>query len=220
MAQSGAVRATLVVRPSFGLLLKRFVDSNDGRGLGMVVIFAAIGVVVLARSSVPAAVVAGGVLAYLVVGVARRLRYEVAASEIRVGNIVRTHVLPLASITGLGVETLNYESGGNRYRVLVGTNRVGRNGRPVVIPAIATERKRPEAVEQMIEESHRIFAAAVAVHDEPSGTPVVTHGEPAAAAAGWHADPLGRHEQRYWDGARWTAHVSDGGVLGVDPLSG
>lgn len=26
-------------------------------------------------------------------------------------------------------------------------------------------------------------------------------------AAGWHPDPLGRFDSRYWDGARWTQHV-------------
>ena len=36
--------------------------------------------------------------------------------------------------------------------------------------------------------------------------------------AGWHPDPLGRHQLRYWDGARWTEHVGDSGVAGVDPL--
>lgn len=36
--------------------------------------------------------------------------------------------------------------------------------------------------------------------------------------AGWHPDPLGRHELRYWDGARWTEHVGDSGVVGVDAL--
>jgi uncharacterized protein DUF2510 len=33
----------------------------------------------------------------------------------------------------------------------------------------------------------------------------------------WHPDPTGRHEMRYWDGARWTDHVSDAGVQSVDP---
>jgi len=26
--------------------------------------------------------------------------------------------------------------------------------------------------------------------------------------AGWYPDPAGRHEHRYWDGARWTEHVA------------
>ncbi|EED6225551.1 DUF2510 domain-containing protein, partial [Salmonella enterica subsp. enterica serovar Haifa] len=25
--------------------------------------------------------------------------------------------------------------------------------------------------------------------------------------AGWHPDPSGQFEQRYWDGATWTEHV-------------
>lgn len=36
--------------------------------------------------------------------------------------------------------------------------------------------------------------------------------------ANWHPDPTGRHELRYWDGNAWTAHVSDRGVQGNDPL--
>lgn len=38
--------------------------------------------------------------------------------------------------------------------------------------------------------------------------------------AGWHPDPGGRHEYRYWDGSRWTDDVSDGGVAARDPLPG
>jgi hypothetical protein len=36
---------------------------------------------------------------------------------------------------------------------------------------------------------------------------------------GWYPDPSGRHEQRFFDGTRWTDHVVDGGVTGVDPVS-
>lgn len=39
----------------------------------------------------------------------------------------------------------------------------------------------------------------------------------AAPAAGWHPDPTGRHELRYWDGRQWTADVSDQGVTSTDP---
>lgn len=35
--------------------------------------------------------------------------------------------------------------------------------------------------------------------------------------AAWYADPFGRHERRYWDGAKWTEHVGSRGVQGVDP---
>lgn len=34
----------------------------------------------------------------------------------------------------------------------------------------------------------------------------------------WLADPSGRHELRYFDGTRYTEHVSDGNKISVDPL--
>jgi DNA-binding XRE family transcriptional regulator len=37
---------------------------------------------------------------------------------------------------------------------------------------------------------------------------------------GWHADPWGRHEVRYFDGNAWTEHVSDAGQVGTDPPDG
>lgn len=40
----------------------------------------------------------------------------------------------------------------------------------------------------------------------------------AEQAAGWLNDPYGRYQQRYWDGAAWTAHVATNGVQQVDPL--
>jgi uncharacterized protein YxjI len=35
--------------------------------------------------------------------------------------------------------------------------------------------------------------------------------------ADWYPDPSGRHEHRYWDGSRWTEHVSSHGRQSVDP---
>jgi len=40
---------------------------------------------------------------------------------------------------------------------------------------------------------------------------------PTMPPPGWFADPLRRHEFRYWDGATWTEHVSDAGRGSVDP---
>ena len=37
--------------------------------------------------------------------------------------------------------------------------------------------------------------------------------------AGWFADPTGRAELRWWDGANWTEHVSTGGQVSTAPLS-
>ena len=36
--------------------------------------------------------------------------------------------------------------------------------------------------------------------------------------AGWHADPFGRHQHRYWDGRAWTAHVANDGVATTDEV--
>lgn len=41
---------------------------------------------------------------------------------------------------------------------------------------------------------------------------------PPASPARWAPDPSGRHEQRWWDGIRWTEHVLDAGAQGLDPL--
>lgn len=38
-------------------------------------------------------------------------------------------------------------------------------------------------------------------------------------AAGWHKDPIGSHELRYWDGSAWTEHVSDQGAMSIEPLT-
>jgi len=42
-----------------------------------------------------------------------------------------------------------------------------------------------------------------------SGTPSVP--------ADWYKDPSGRFEYRYWDGQKWTEHVSRGGTVHKDP---
>jgi hypothetical protein len=35
---------------------------------------------------------------------------------------------------------------------------------------------------------------------------------------GWHRDPSGRHEHRFWDGAGWTDDVSDAGIESKDAV--
>jgi hypothetical protein len=36
---------------------------------------------------------------------------------------------------------------------------------------------------------------------------------------GWHTDPTGRHETRYFDGVAWTDHVVDGKDSSVDAFT-
>ena len=53
----------------------------------------------------------------------------------------------------------------------------------------------------------------VAVVAEPEVAPAAESTVP----AGWYADPSGRFELRYWDGAAWTEHVSRAGQQFTDP---
>jgi uncharacterized protein YxjI len=45
-------------------------------------------------------------------------------------------------------------------------------------------------------------------------------GAPGQHPQGWYPDPFGRHETRWWDGARWTEHVASHGRQAVDPPTG
>jgi hypothetical protein len=58
-------------------------------------------------------------------------------------------------------------------------------------------------------------AAAAAVTPEPAAD--VAPPAESAVPAGWYADPSGRFELRYWDGAAWTEHVSRAGQQFTDP---
>lgn len=44
------------------------------------------------------------------------------------------------------------------------------------------------------------------------------HDPDAPLPEGWHPDPAGHAELRYWDGHRWTAHISTGGRLWLSPI--
>lgn len=56
---------------------------------------------------------------------------------------------------------------------------------------------------------------AAAVPEIGVAIPVASPPPPPPA---WAADPTGRHEHRYWDGAAWTHHVANGGVASTDPM--
>ena len=42
---------------------------------------------------------------------------------------------------------------------------------------------------------------------------------PSQPPAGWYPDPTAQFEQRYWDGAQWTEHVSTAGQQSTSPLA-
>lgn len=50
-------------------------------------------------------------------------------------------------------------------------------------------------------------------------TPATPPADPPPPPPGWRADPTARHEVRYWDGSRWTEHVSNQGEQSTDPPS-
>lgn len=41
---------------------------------------------------------------------------------------------------------------------------------------------------------------------------------PPLLESGWYGDPSGRYEARYWDGQKWTGHISHYGATGNDPI--
>lgn len=51
------------------------------------------------------------------------------------------------------------------------------------------------------------------------GTDVTQSSAPGIPAGGWYADPTGRFQYRYWNGAAWTSHVASGGVQTLDEPS-
>lgn len=89
--------------------------------------------------------------------------------------------------------------------------------------AVAPESETPAAADDSI------AGLAAQVGTDPTPEPAVAEPvipaaapEPAPAAepavpAGWYADPSGRFELRYWDGAAWTEHVSRAGQQFTDP---
>ena len=76
---------------------------------------------------------------------------------------------------------------------------------------------RVEPVQQVQPEPVPVAAAAPAVVPEPAQQQAM----PAAGGppAGWHPDPTGQFEQRYWDGGQWTEHVAHQGQQGVSALA-
>ena len=80
------------------------------------------------------------------------------------------------------------------------------------VPPNAPQQMSPGPRGQMSPAPH--FAPGVGVPGPALGVPTAPPGPP----AGWHPDPSGRHEYRYWDGVTWTDQVSDAGAVSADPL--
>lgn len=61
-----------------------------------------------------------------------------------------------------------------------------------------------------------VVALAMAVRSTHPAS-VAVHNYAAGGAGGWHPDPGGRHQLRWWDGHRWTEHVHNNGINSIDP---
>ena len=116
-------------------------------------------------------------------------------------KLVRRHALEL-SPSGFNFET-------SRLLKVLNKALAGRTGAPT--PAVVEADPPPSADGP---EATTVATGTGASRPEPAG-PSDEHG--AEAPPQWAVDPFGAHDLRYWDGARWTEHVSDDGVLGTDP---
>lgn len=54
--------------------------------------------------------------------------------------------------------------------------------------------------------------------DDQPGNATTPAGEDDGHSPGWYPDPLGRSEQRFYDGNEWTSHIVVNGAQEVDPL--
>jgi hypothetical protein len=156
-----AAAGRIVVRPSAGMLVKNFFDSSDGKLVFYGLVFALGVVVALTKASVPAGVALGVVVLAVVVTVAARLRFEVVPGEVRVGNFTGTKRVPVDKIVGISPQQVNFQgrsgqANGTRYRVIVTTTDVDKRGAPVTIPAIASERKSLEWVQELVQASANV----------------------------------------------------------------
>jgi hypothetical protein len=79
---------------------------------------------------------------------------------------------------------------------------------------LSTESVEPDTP---VEPAAAVASAFADVAPAPEPTPTASPAAPVPAAE-WYPDPTRRYEQRYWDGADWTEHVTAAGQQGIDPL--
>jgi len=59
--------------------------------------------------------------------------------------------------------------------------------------------------------------AAVNTSSGDTGSTATSSTGTPSVPADWYKDPSGRYEYRYWDGQKWTEHVSRAGTVYKDP---
>lgn len=119
----------------------------------------------------------------------------------------------VVSIVSVNSDIVAYLSRETTERPAVGGNdsSIG-SGEPAGWGAASTRDVASSAPTQMVSTtpaSDTPSTGAQATTSSASGTPSVP--------ADWYKDPSGRFEYRYWDGQKWTEHVSRGGTVHKDP---
>ncbi len=79
------------------------------------------------------------------------------------------------------------------------------------------EHEAAPAAEQPAQEGGAGWGMQSAASETTANTEPSSAASSAAAPAGWYADPSGRFELRYWNGDKWTEHVSRAGQQSTDP---
>lgn len=84
---------------------------------------------------------------------------------------------------------------------------------------LAAARRRGLVVELFAQDD--LFEGARRLGLTPKASPAATNSRHATIVTdgtGWHPDPMGDHQFRYFDGEAWTEHVADNSIPGRDPL--
>lgn len=89
-------------------------------------------------------------------------------------------------------------------------------------PSLEPDVAKPEVIKPEVIQLEPVRLSPIQPQQqEPLQQQPVQQQQPVASGppAGWHPDPTGQFEQRYWDGMAWTEHVAHQGRQGVSPLN-
>ena len=161
---NGHATATLsntrfVIRPTVALYLRRLLQSNEGK---FVLFVSAIAVGFGFGESPVHGGAAVAVLVSLFVLVLSRTKIEVTPGRLVIGNGLRVHDVPLAELAGLTVQPVVYKYNGfathTKFRLMAVVSNNG--SEPRALAAFASERRKPEMIDEMIGD----IVAAIRVH--------------------------------------------------------
>lgn len=151
---NGHATATLpatgfVVRPTVALYLRRLLQSNEGK----LTLFAAALAIGAAFGASPVHGVAAVVgLVVLFATLVSRTKIEATPGRLVIGNGIRIHDVAMADLSGLFVQPVVYQHNGfethRKFRLMAVVSDNG--SQPRTVPAFASERRKPELIDDMI----------------------------------------------------------------------